>query len=71
MNFRKYMTGKAFKKLVYYVIVFVAGIFIANGWGTEAIWDVIMPGIVAAVFGWLGIDEDLPDEDVDVVNTEE
>lgn len=63
MNFEKFLSGKAVRNFIYYVIVFVAGIFASNGWLTDETWDLIIPAIVAVVFSLIGLSEDLTEDD--------
>lgn len=60
---KKFMSMKAIRNLIYYVIVFIAGIFVSLNWMSEDMLDQVIPGIVAIVFTILGINETVEDDD--------
>lgn len=62
-NLTKFMSAKALRNLIYYVIVFIAGIFVANNWVDGDMMEQIIPGLVALIFTILGINEAVEDPD--------
>lgn len=56
-NLTKFMSAKALRNLIYYLIVFIAGIFVANNWASEEMISQIIPGLAAIIFTILGITE--------------